>query len=146
MFPKIFALLGVFLICAAFWVRFAPIDPANWVDIPPVDGVQSITGPRSYLAAREVQTTQEGVLRALESAAIAAPRTQLIAGGVDQNMLVFQTRSLIWGFPDFTTVAFQDGLLVIYGRSKFGAADLAVNRNRIIGWLSQLGPLVVTPS
>lgn len=137
----------VLLVAAAMgYVRLAPVDPGAWYQLPAVDGVGDVQTGRSFTAVRTVQTTPEGVLRAFETAALATPRTRLIGGSVAKERLVLETRSALWGFPDYTTVGFQDGLLVVHGRAKFGASDLGVNRARIEGWLAQLGPLVVTPS
>jgi uncharacterized protein (DUF1499 family) len=83
------------------------------------------------------------VLQAIADAALATPRTRLIAGDVTSGMLTFQTRSALWGFPDQTTVAVTGDRLVIYGRLRFGSADLGVNKARVENWLAAVGPLTV---
>ena len=81
------------------------------------------------------------MLGKLEARALATPRTRLIAGSAEEGLLTFQTRSLLWGFPDYTTASVTDGTLVIYGRLRFGRSDIGVNKARILGWLASLGPL-----
>ena len=55
--------------------------------------------------------------------------------------MTFETRSLRLGFPDYTTITIQDGLLVVYGRLRFGKADMGVNKTRVTEWLAAVGPL-----
>ncbi|WP_428515957.1 DUF1499 domain-containing protein [Roseovarius sp.] len=65
-------------------------------------------------------------------------RTTVLAGSVDEGMITYVTRSALWGFPDYTTVAHRDGRIVLYGRARFGKSDLGVNAKRLDGWLAQL--------
>ncbi len=80
-------------------------------------------------------------MAAFEQRALATPRTTLLAGSAGEGLLTFQTRSLIWGFPDYTTVTVENGLLIVYGRLRFGRSDIGVNKARILSWLASLGPL-----
>jgi uncharacterized protein (DUF1499 family) len=95
----------------------------------------------SFQAVRRVTAPTAEVLTAVKAAAIATPRTRLLAGSVDDGLMTFQTRSQFWGFPDHTTVAVTGDLLVINGRLRFGRSDFGVNKTRIEGWLAALGPL-----
>jgi len=122
-------------------VRFATIDPAAWHQRPVgnAPGDRSETG--GFLAVRQMTASPEQVLKGLEVAALATPRTTLIAGSVAEGMMTFQTRSAFWGFPDYTTITVEGDLLIIYGRLRFGRSDLGVNRARIIAWLQTITPL-----
>ena len=100
-----------------------------------------LTTVGSFKAVRRIKAPAAEVLMAIERLALATPRTRLLVGNVGEGMITFQTRSLVWGFPDHTTVAVQGDLLVVYGRLRFGRSDLGVNKARIEGWLETLGPL-----
>ena len=44
-------------------------------------------------------------LAAIDAAARATPRTRVLAGSVEAGMITYVTRSRLWAFPDYTTVA-----------------------------------------
>ena len=125
-------------VAISVYVRLAPIEEGAYYALPTIDGPGDTTGDRSHLAVRQITTTPEGVLRAVQAAAEATPRTRLIEGSIEEERLVFVTRSLIWGFPDFTTVGIEDGMLVIHGRARYGQMDMGVNKARIGRWLEAL--------
>lgn len=122
-------------------VRLAPTDVARWHQLPDATEPGNKAQDGSFLAVRKIKASASEVLTAVEQRAHATPRTQLLAGNVGEGMITFQTRSLVWGFPDHTTVAVQGDLLVIYGRLRFGRSDMGVNKARFEGWLETLGPL-----
>jgi len=128
---------------ALAFVRLAPADPAAWhqMSYPKTPGdYPKSTG---FMAVRQVTTSPEGMLRAVEREALGTPRTSVFAGSIDEGMMTFETRSGVFGFPDYTTVTIGEGAaLTIHGRLRFGANDLGVNKARITDWLAQLGPLV----
>jgi uncharacterized protein (DUF1499 family) len=123
------------------YVRLAPTDVARWHVMPNSDGVGDDAQNDGYRAVRKMTAPAGQVLGVLQQTAQATEGTVLIAGSVGEGMMTFQTRSRIWGFPDHTTVAVQGDLLVIYGRLRFGKADLGVNKQRVLAWLAVLGPL-----
>ena len=135
---KILWFLAALVVAFAIYVRVAPVRTADW-HVPPV-GDES--GPGGFAVVRDVTGTSENVLQAIMRVAMATPRTTLIAGGVDEGMMTFQTRSRVVGFPDYTTVMVRDGRLIIHARLRFGQSDLGVNRARVEAWLDRLGPLV----
>jgi hypothetical protein len=135
------AVLVVLVVAAMAYVRLAPTDVDRWHWLDQVDTPGDVAAPGGFLAVRRITADPEEVLATLESVALAAPRTRLIAGSVADGIMTFQTRSLVWGFPDHTTVAVQGDLLVIHGRLRFGGSDMGVNRARVTDWLGQLGPL-----
>ena len=138
---RILIILVVLIVGLMAYVRFVPTDVARWHQMPDAAEPGDTTKPDSFRAVRRIAGPATEVLTALEQRALATPRTKLLAGSVGEGMITFQTRTAIWGFPDHTTVAVQGDLLVIYGRLRFGKADLGVNRARVAGWLETLGPL-----
>ena len=123
------------------YIRFAPSDIARWHKTPDVSALGDTAGPGSFLAVRRISAPAAEVLTAVEQRALATPRTRLMAGSVAEGMITFRTRSLLWGFPDYTTVTVQGDLLVIYGRLRFGQSDMGVNKARVESWLETLAPL-----
>lgn len=115
------------------YARLAPSDPVRWHVLPqglqPGDGIGS--------AVRMVPDDGTTLAR-LDQIIRATPRTTVLAGSVDEGMITYITRSLVFGFPDYTTVAQQDGQIVLYGRLRVGKGDMGVNAKRLDRWLSQL--------
>ena len=125
----IFAFVGLMA-----YIRLAPSDPARWHVMP--DQVQDETLPGG--AMRVIPGDEE---RFAELAAImeATPRTQHLAGTVEEGMVTYITRSLVFGFPDYTTARLQGDQIEIYSRLRFGQSDMGVNAARLESWLAQLG-------
>ncbi len=146
MLNRILVILVVIGLSLAAYVRWSPVEPTMWHVMPEVSGVGDVSSYNGHIAARQITTTPEGVLSALDRTILAAPRTKRIAGDVEAGMLTYEIRSAVLAFPDFVTVAISDDrLLVIQGRSQFGG-DQGGNAERIALWLDNLGPLVVPPS
>lgn len=128
------------VIAAMIWVRVAPTDANFWhkTDLP-VGKAGEFTAAGSHTVLRDV-ADGAAALAALDGIITATPRTKRLRGSVDDGRITYVTRSVIWGFPDYTTAAVgpNNASLVIYGRLRFGKADLGVNRARITGWLAQL--------
>jgi len=138
---RISIILVVLVVALAAYVRLAPTDPAVWHKVPRAAEPGNAATATSFLAVRRIVAPAPEVLRAIEQRALAAPRTTLLAGSVAEAMITFETRSLLWGFPDYTTVAIRGDLLAVYGRPRFGRSFLDVNRARVESWLETLGPL-----
>ena len=143
--------LAVLTLAAAIGIRRLPLEAEEWNT--PYDGDARVgdTQPlNGFVALREITTTPEGVLEALDRVAVATPRTIRAAGSVDAGRITWVTRSAVFAFPDYTTAEVVQGpdgpLLVIRGRARLGKGDMGVNRRRIEAWLSRLGPLVVAPA
>jgi hypothetical protein len=123
------------------YIRRAPSRIDVWHVAPVTDAIGDKQWAAGFQATRKISAPLGDVLQAVEQRALATPRTQLLAGVVDTHMLTFVTRSAFWGFPDYTTVAVRNDLLVINGRLRFGRSDMGVNKTRILAWLDQLAPL-----
>jgi uncharacterized protein (DUF1499 family) len=124
----------------ALWVRLAPTDPARWH----TDPLQGVTGANAHAAKAADPRPPAAALAALDAVALATPRTLRVAGSPEEGRITWVTRSLVWGFPDFTTAAaVPDGTgssLVIFARARFGASDIGVNAARVSDWLARLAP------
>ncbi len=129
----------VVVVAGGLYIRFAVSDTARWHrwglpgmaagEYPSRNG-DLITGA---VAGPEV-------LAELDAIIMATPRTMRLAGSVDEAMITYVTRTALWGFPDYTTVKLTNAAgvwtLSVFGRSRFGASDLGVNKARIDRWLS----------
>lgn len=145
MMMNILAVIALLALGLMAYVRLAPTDVERWHQIATVNEPGDLVAPGGFRAARQINADGAEVLAALDRIASATPRTRRIAGSVNDGMITYQTRSLIWGFPDHTTAAVQGDLLVVHGRLRFGQSDMGVNRARVTAWLDQLGPLTTAP-
>jgi len=124
------ALLAVVAVLG--YIRLSPNDPAQWhVDVPSFEARDFAGG------AIRVIEGDAGKLRRLDEV-MSSTGAQVIAGSLDTGHLTYVTRTALIAFPDFTTVQLKDGKIALYGRLRFGSADLGVNKRRIEGWLVTL--------
>lgn len=125
------------------YIRLAPSDPARWNADPPrfagpsipagPEGVTTVPlGARARLAVTR-QTPEEALAR-LDVIARAAPRTQRLAGSPEAGRITWITRSLVFGFPDYTTATATTTGLDLYARERFGRYDFGVNAARLRDW------------
>jgi uncharacterized protein (DUF1499 family) len=128
------------------WVRLATVDAGRWHVDPrraeaPGQGGWLVRDDADAAPPRLDGTAGE-VLGRLDAIATAEPRTRRIAGSVGEGRITYESRSRVWGFPDYTTVAVETDAgrvaPVLLGRARFGRSDLGVNRARIERWLSEL--------
>ncbi|MDP3264458.1 MAG: DUF1499 domain-containing protein [Tabrizicola sp.] len=128
---------------AAAYVRLAPVDPAVWNRIPagiaagPDGQVAAFRGGAALLLS-PARGAPGDLLARLDAVARATPRTRVIAGSLDEGRITWETRSLIWGFPDYTTAEVQEDGLHVYARLRFGGDDTGVNARRLTDWLARL--------
>ncbi|MFN3970614.1 MAG: DUF1499 domain-containing protein [Gemmobacter sp.] len=139
----ILALLGLMA-----WVRLAPVDPARW-HVAVAVGADPQPGPCTVVAEAGSARTScllplspAEVLARLDTIALATPRTRRVAGNAEEGRITWETRSALWGFPDYTTAEARDlgdgTRLDVLARLRFGGYDLGVNAARLRGWLSRL--------
>lgn len=125
---KVAALSG--LIALALYIRLAPSDPARWHRMPAAVTNRDVSDG----VLRVVGAGEAGMAR-LHVIITGTARTRLLAGSVADGMVTYVTRSLVFGFPDYTTLRRTDHQIEIYGRQRFGRSDFGVNAARIDGWL-----------
>jgi hypothetical protein len=142
---RVLWLLALVVVAAGVWVRVAPDDPAVW-HVDPVteaaaDGAIR-TGMGDARAALVLPGVPEEVLARLDAIALATPRTRRLAGSAAEGRITWVTRSALWGFPDYTTAAVRADAggtrLDLFGRLRFGVADLGVNAARLTDWVGRL--------
>ncbi len=133
-------------VAVAAWVRFAPVDPARWH----VDPLAAAPPGKSGWLVRDgadaapprFDASPGDLLARLDAIAMAEPRTRRVAGSVAEGRITYESRSRLWGFPDYATVTVVESggkaVPVLLARARFGRADLGVNRARIERWLRQL--------
>jgi uncharacterized protein (DUF1499 family) len=130
--------LVVATLAVAAWVRLAPSDPARWH----TDPAEGAAGDNSHVAKAFLPLPPAEALAAFDAVAMAAPRTRRLAGSVEEGRITYVSRSALWGFPDYTTVAAEPGdggsWLVIHARARFGQSDLGVNAARTGRWLAAI--------
>jgi hypothetical protein len=148
-------MLAVLVAMAALAVmmRMVGDDAAVW-HVDPATAER--TGrPNDYLVAPEgvaaapadrVAKVHETEPRALlfQFDAVARPAgAKVVAGSVDDLWITYVQRSMVFGFPDYISVRAVEveggSALVIWSRSRYGQSDLGVNKQRIDGWLTQIG-------
>ena len=145
---------AVALVAAMAYVRLAPAPPARFhidlaqnrpADMPPAprppgaDAVQTL--PRGAYADLILPPEAAWLaLSQLETIAAATPRTTVFAGSRAKGHITWETRSHIFGFPDYTTAQITPDGLALAARLRFGRSDLGVNAARLRDWLSRLPP------
>ncbi|MWD26122.1 DUF1499 domain-containing protein [Aquicoccus sp. SCR17] len=129
----IFWLIVVLVLGFGAYVRLAPSDPERW-HVP-----LNVTEDRDLPGGAERVLPGEGDrLADLDRIARATPRTERLAGSVEEGRLTYITRTNLWGFPDYTTAERKDGDLMLHARLRFGRGDMGVNRARLDSWIRQL--------
>ena len=108
------------------YVRVAPLNPTHW-HVP----INASTDEDRVGGAVRVLAGDKAKLQALDTAAKELKRTRVLAGSVAQGRITYVTRSLVFGFPDLTTIELADGQIRMYARLWFGTSDMGVNRNRL---------------
>ncbi|MFD0858314.1 DUF1499 domain-containing protein [Roseovarius aquimarinus] len=112
------------------WVRLAPDDATRWHVLPEEVESADMDGG--------VMRRVEGDLAALDEIIRAEPRTEVLAGSVAEGMITYITRSRVFGFPDYTTIAQRGEDIAIHARLRYGKSDMGVNRARVERWLAIL--------
>jgi uncharacterized protein (DUF1499 family) len=120
------------------YIRLAPTDPAAWQTLPtidtPFDTVTAQTGGAT-LRLSTAKGAPADLLARLDAIAMATPRTTRLAQ--TDSRIIWETRSALWGFPDYTTAEVRADGLYIHARLRFGSSDLGVNAARLNNWLGQ---------
>ena len=140
------AFVLIALVALMVWVRLAPVDAValnappslyGWDQGGPWDEVVPMEGGASLRLSTSKGAPSQ-LLAQLDAIALATPRTIRIAGSVDEGRITWETRSMIWGFPDYTTAEARPDGLYIHARLRFGRSDMGVNAARLEDWLAKL--------
>ena len=137
--------LAAAIIALLLYVRLAPMNAAAWHEtgLPMMEPGQ-YPAEGSFIEQRRLDGDGRDVLARLDAIIRSSARTHAVAGSLDSGKITYVTRTKIMSFRDYTTVTLMqspDGTastLQVYGRLRFGKADLGVNRARIEGWLAAL--------
>lgn len=135
------------------YVRMAPFEAARFHKEAFPAAAGDYPNRNSFVAVRALTAAPEDVMKALDAVILKTPRTKRMAGMPGLELITYQTRSALFGYPDYTNVSIiapgtvdnAGSLLIVRGQARFGASDMGVNQARIKGWLDQLGPLTVDP-
>ena len=87
------------VVVAMGYVRLAPSDPTRWHTAD--RATKNADFNRGLTRVLEGQAEALGHLDAIIRA---TPRTQVLAGSVDEGMITYVTRTPIMGYPDVTTI------------------------------------------
>lgn len=140
----VLGLIGA-VVALAVYVRLAPVNAPYWhgITLPQGQPGEAVAAG-SYTVLRAVEQPMEAFTQ-LDRIITETPRTTRVAGSLEDGKITYMTRSRVFGFPDFTTVAIYpdaaasgQATLALFGRLRFGKADLGVNRARITGWMDAL--------
>lgn len=121
------------VLAGALYIRLAPSDAARWHQRPDLSESRDVPGG----AMRRVVAGPEALER-ITAIALAEPRTTLLAGSPQEGMVTLVSRSMLFGFPDYTTIARDGDTLLIHARLRFGRSDFGVNAARVDRWISAL--------
>jgi hypothetical protein len=121
------------------YIRFVPSDAANWTVDANADAPGTYPKEGGFKVVAKVDGDADAILGAFDTSMMAQPRTQKL-GAVDGQQ-IYVTRSLLWGFPDYTTAALSDDQTraTFYSRLRFGKSDMGVNAKRLREILGAIG-------
>ena len=142
-------------VAGAVYMRTLGHPPETW-HVDPTQATRSTTD-NDYLVAPEGVTearvdrifapreiAPKDLLFLFDSIARNAPRTTRIAMDEATMSATYVQKTALLAFPDYISVraVTVDGgaALVIWSRSRFGASDFGVNKERIDDWLAKIGP------
>lgn len=135
-------LLAIFAGLQAY-VRFAPTKTADWTITPSDKAPGDYKAEGSFTAVRFVEGDGSDFLQQFQRSILAEPRTEKL--GTVQGQEIYVSRSKLWGFPDYTTVALAADPAsgkthaTVFGRLRFGKGDMGVNADRLKRVLSRVG-------
>jgi len=122
----------VCLVGIGLFIRLAPAAEENWHIMPDMAEPEDVMGGAFHV----VEATPEEFDR-LHAIILETRRTKVFAGSVENRMVTYVTRSLVFGFPDYTTVEHVEDRIEIFGRQRFGQSDYGVNATRIDQWVER---------
>lgn len=128
------------------YIRLAPSSPEVWHSQDYPSGMGEKVTSTGYVWREEIAGDGTEQLRNLDRIIMDTPRTVRLTGSVEEKQITYVTRSMVMGFPDYTTIGVYQGqakdsdqrYLEINARLRFGKSDFGVNARRVKGWLAVL--------
>jgi len=140
-------LLLMVVLSGLAYIRLAPDDVAL-VHVRPPSGAtpeSPVVGQGSALFVADFTAEPEQIWQRVQQVVLSTPRTKYLAGSVKEGMITFVTRSMVFGFPDYTTITVtqteQGSRVTLFGRLRYGRSDFGVNTKRLRGWIDALKAL-----
>lgn len=121
-------------------IRLTPSQAENWVITPSDQPPGTYPTQSGFRVIRDIDGAQEDFEVLFDQAMLEEPRTRKL--GQVQGQHVYVSRTAFWGFPDYTTLAMQDGRAEIHARLRFGKSDMGINRARLERVLSRVDWIV----
>ena len=150
MIKYIIVIVVFFAVLAMVYIRLAPIDLRDIHTQSLARAPGDYPSKGGFIAVREITDTRTNLSGAINRVILKTPRTRRVAGDLGTELMTYQTRSAVFGLPDYATVSFASDseagtLMIIKSHLVYGVSDIGVNEKRVKGWLEELGDLTVTP-
>jgi hypothetical protein len=135
------SLLG-FALVAIVVARFIPVDSEPFHEDPAEPDAQRSEVRLIGREAPRFPADADTVLETFRDIATSDWSVGLVEGSVDEGMMTFVARSLVFGFRDYITVKATDeaggAKLSVFARPRFNVYDWGVNQKRLDRWLGEL--------
>jgi len=129
------------------YIRLAP-DDVTLVHVAPPTGATPdvpMIGSGGALFVADFNAPPERMWQMVQQVILSTPRTKYLAGSAKEGMMTYVARSLVFGFPDYTTVTVtqngQGSHVTLFGRLRYGRSDFGVNAKRLRSWIKALKAL-----
>ena len=120
----------------AIYIRMASMTPERW-HVDPV-AAPSTGRPNEARATLQSDLPPTQALARYDAVALAAPRTERLAGSPEEGRVTYVQRSAVLGFPDAITVQAEPRgggtTLHVWSRARYGYSDMGVNAKRLAEW------------
>ncbi len=140
-------LLLMIALSGLVYIRLAPDDIAQLHVAPPTGATPDapVIEQGGALFVADFKAPPQQMWHMLQQVILPTPRTKYLAGSAEEGMITYVTRSLVFGFPDYTTVTVepngQGSRVTLFGRLRYGRSDFGVNAKRLRGWVEALKAL-----
>ncbi len=140
-------LLLLIAVSGLVYIRLAPDDVAQVHVTPPTGATPDapVIGTGAALFVADFNMRPPQMWQMVQQVILSTPRTKYLAGSAEEGMITYVTRSLVFGFPDYTTVTVtqneQGSRVTLFGRLRYGRSDFGVNAKRLRSWVKALKTL-----
>mgnify|MGYP001819684100 CR=1 FL=1 len=137
----ILSILG-FVIVAIIAARFIPVDNEQFHEDPAEPDARISEVRLIGREAPRYPADAETVLETFADIATSDWTVGLVEGSIDEGMMTFVARSLVFGFRDYITVKATDeaggAKLSVFARPRINGYDWGMNAKRLDRWLGEL--------